>query len=841
MDAGRFRLFPLCLLALFAAPSGPSLRAEDASRSRPQVDLGASLREGPAIEGRHLIGRSAAVLSAAQGKAFVLETEEGRPTAKAVSTSRPVYKAFGLDAAGQRLLYRPLEAGAPSGELLVEDLATGQARRVGTDHVIEAAWSPRDRNLLAYTFSSEGGFGLAVANLRTGRTTPVWREEVLADHLAFERDGSGVYYYRAVERDRVGVDDSGLTVADHSFTVLTPSFHPLRARSVAASRAAEEVTLAALPAGFPVLETLGSPEEPVDVIPEEAGAETPPRRRVLKSVELPARAHAFRAVSPTGTHEVRGDDLLADGPLFVRELPSGALRRLGEGRIVQVLQDGVLVRRAQADGATLEFLGYDGQRAAVAAAAPAAYGVPFSTAYVSQGGQGFPSPGCSTYYTHKVGSSMAFANDFVNTAGHVLASAAGTVAYLRNDVTCNGCAGASCSDYRSSCTGAVANSGWGNVVILEHADGTWTKYTHLRPGSVRVARGQAVCAGLFLANQGHTGCTAGGTCGDHLHFQRQSSSALSGPSVRVSFFDTPTNPIACYRTYTSGLTEAAACGPTFINNSVPATSWKGEYFLGLTPTGSAKMIRDEGAQALAFDWGVTSPGCALPADGFSARFTRTATFAAGTYRFSVKADDGVRVWIDGVLLLDKWLDQTATFTFDKALSAGAHALKVEYFENTGSAALALSFEAVQGVAQFVCDDGDACLTLTSAYWHPATSCGGAALGYGGDMAWTTVNGSVVSSTARFTPILGGPGRYAVSVFIPRCNGTSVQAKYQIVHGGVTEPRTVNQNAASDVWVGLGTFAFTGLAGEYVELTDATGEAPSSGRKLAVDAVRFVRQ
>jgi hypothetical protein len=40
--------------------------------------------------------------------------------------------------------------------------------------------------------------------------------------------------------------------------------------------------------------------------------------------------------------------------------------------------------------------------------------------------------------------------------------------------SCNGCAGTRCADYRSSCTGAVANSGWGNVVILEHADGTWT-------------------------------------------------------------------------------------------------------------------------------------------------------------------------------------------------------------------------------------------------------------------------------------------------------------------------------------------------------------------------------
>ncbi len=86
----------------------------------------------------------------------------------------------------------------------------------------------------------------------------------------------------------------------------------------------------------------------------------------------------------------------------------------------------------------------------------------------------------------------------------------------------------------------------------------------------------------------------------------------------------------------------------------------------------------------------------------------------------------------------------------------------------------------------------------------------------------------------------GPGTYQVSVFVPRCNGTSQQAKYGVVHGGTTEVRTVNQNVYYD-WVSLGSFAFTGAGGEYVELTDATGESYTTRRLLAVDAVRWVRQ
>jgi hypothetical protein len=435
---------------------------------------------------------------------------------------------------------------------------------------------------------------------------------------------------------------------------------------------------------------------------------------------------------------------------------------------------------------------------------------------------------------------MAFANDMWSGAGHILASSAGTVVYVKTDVTCNSCAGASCSDYRSGC---ASNSGWGNVVILEHADGTWTKYTHMRPGSARVVLGQSVCAGLWIGTQGHTGCTAGGTCGDHLHFQRQSSSALSGRSLRIDFFDA-TNPLACYRTYPSGMTEVGACPATCINPGVPAERWRGEYFGGTQLTGTAFMVRDEGRSGLSLDWGAGSPGCGLPADGFSARFTRTLSLAAGTQRFTVRSDDGVRVYVDEVLRLDKWVDQApTTYTFDVALTAGNHTVKVEYYENTGGAVLQVSWEAVGGVAQFICDDGDACLSLLgpSAYWHRATTCGTSALGYGGDMYWTYVNGSVVSNSARWTPALGGPGTYQISVYVPRCNGTSQQARYRIVHNGVTEVRTVNQNVVYDAWVSLGSFAFTGAGGEYVELTDATGESYTTRRQLAVDALRFVRQ
>src|SRR5439155_22856837 len=74
---------------------------------------------------------------------------------------------------------------------------------------------------------------------------------------------------------------------------------------------------------------------------------------------------------------------------------------------------------------------------------------------------------------------------------------------------------------------------------------------------------------------------------------------------------------------------------------------------------------------------------------FAARWYGTFNFAAGTYRFSVGADDGARVAIDGNIIINRWSD-TASFTVNSAdvvLGAGNHQIIVDYYENTGNAGI----------------------------------------------------------------------------------------------------------------------------------------------------------
>jgi hypothetical protein len=121
------------------------------------------------------------------------------------------------------------------------------------------------------------------------------------------------------------------------------------------------------------------------------------------------------------------------------------------------------------------------------------------------------------------------------------------------------------------------------------------------------------------------------------------------------------------------------------------TEWKGEYWSTPDLTGSASMIRND--PQINFDWGLQAPASGVPADHFSVRWTRAVSFPNGVYRFSLRADDGVRLWIDDVRVIDEWhtSDGSTVYTLDRSLT-GAHTLRVEYNDEGGQAQVQVRWE-----------------------------------------------------------------------------------------------------------------------------------------------------
>ncbi len=130
--------------------------------------------------------------------------------------------------------------------------------------------------------------------------------------------------------------------------------------------------------------------------------------------------------------------------------------------------------------------------------------------------------------------------------------------------------------------------------------------------------------------------------------------------------------------------------PTPIATLPIITDWRGDYFNNPTLAGNPAFTRND--PSVTFDWGNGSPDPRLSADGFSARWTRRLYFDAGLYRFTVRVDDGARVFVNGVLVIDEWRDGSARdVSTDLTLSAGDHDLRVEYYERSGVASIQLSY------------------------------------------------------------------------------------------------------------------------------------------------------
>jgi len=127
--------------------------------------------------------------------------------------------------------------------------------------------------------------------------------------------------------------------------------------------------------------------------------------------------------------------------------------------------------------------------------------------------------------------------------------------------------------------------------------------------------------------------------------------------------------------------------PALLFGTEPAqaqTAWQATYWNNTTLDGEPVLTRRE--LAIDHNWGAGSPDPRVNTDNFSARWTRTVTVPAGTYRIKVVADDGMRVWVDDRLVLNAWeTGAVRPVQTDLFLAAGTYDVRVDYFEAAGGA------------------------------------------------------------------------------------------------------------------------------------------------------------
>ncbi len=126
------------------------------------------------------------------------------------------------------------------------------------------------------------------------------------------------------------------------------------------------------------------------------------------------------------------------------------------------------------------------------------------------------------------------------------------------------------------------------------------------------------------------------------------------------------------------------------------------YFDNQDLTGAAVLRTDA---TIDFAWASTaSPVAGIAPGSYSVRWSgQVQAQYTQTYVFSATADDGVRLWVGGQLLIDQWKDQAATeYTASIALTAGAkYDLVLEYYQAGGDTRIALAWSGPSTAKQIV--------------------------------------------------------------------------------------------------------------------------------------------
>ena len=243
-----------------------------------------------------------------------------------------------------------------------------------------------------------------------------------------------------------------------------------------------------------------------------------------------------------------------------------------------------------------------------------------------------------------------------------------------------------------------------------------------------------------------------------------------------------TNGSSIYGTCSPNSTPANACGatpPPPLNCPAGVSSGiTGNYYNNRTLTEPSTATRSDAP--IDFNWGVGAPGpSGVTADNFSTRWTGyVRTTQTGNYRFQTVSDDGVRLYVNGNLVINRWNDHAATTdtTTDILLVAGnTYSIVLEYYEAGGDAVMRLRWR-LPGAASYVAIPGGPMPTLGAGLYEcvpdtelPISSCPTTlSAGITGDYFNNQLLTAPVTSTRSDGPInfdwgTGAPGPTGIGV------------------------------------------------------------------------------
>lgn len=139
-----------------------------------------------------------------------------------------------------------------------------------------------------------------------------------------------------------------------------------------------------------------------------------------------------------------------------------------------------------------------------------------------------------------------------------------------------------------------------------------------------------------------------------------------------------------------------ACAPTAEPPAPDAPHWRAQYHADDQLGGTARTREEPRIHHL---WEDSAPLEDVPADHFSVRWDACLTLdESGPIEFELTSDDGSRLFVDGLTVVDNWSSRGVRSRSETiALVEGRHHLRVEYFEDSSNAMIALRTRTAWGM------------------------------------------------------------------------------------------------------------------------------------------------
>lgn len=234
-------------------------------------------------------------------------------------------------------------------------------------------------------------------------------------------------------------------------------------------------------------------------------------------------------------------------------------------------------------------------------------------------------------------------------------------------------------------------------------------------------------------------------------------------------------------------TSASCAVPVVTCNSGFIGGATGQYYSNSGLSGSPVGTRTD--SMIDFNWGAGAPGVAgVGADNFSVRWDGTLKVATtGSYQFETVSDDGVRLWVNGIQVINNWTDHGATSNTTSGinLTTGVnYPVRAEYYERGGNSVIQLRWKAPSAVG-----------------FSTINSCPSSIAGY--TVVSSTIGITCAAEQITFTAVDGS------GAVVAPPSGTNV---------------TLSTSPATGTWVGGNTYSFNGTTTSFSKYLQQTTPA-----------------